>query len=179
MVLHNTGDAEETIRRMLAETQSELVSKGKQIADLQAEWDALKKEYDAYSISLQGLLKRTGRQQIVKEDWIEPLKRLTHKAKLVELAKRNNGQIKLNKIADILYTNKLTGSKSRQNTYTMIQSLIGDMVEEKVFEWVGPGTYRLIQGQQDLTSSLSKAFAPILESQPKQSESITKVYSES
>jgi hypothetical protein len=144
MVMNNHSYEDQT-RRLLAETQSELRTIEAEIQALQEKAVTLAREVNAYEITLQGYLRRIGKQQIAGIDWVKLLSEAkTHKERLQLIAKHNDGTIRVSQATDILYTKKFTQTKKRATAYTMIQVMLADMADNGIFEKTGPGQYRLV-----------------------------------
>ena len=147
-----TNGYEEQTRRLLAETKSELDTLEQQITGLQERKVILLREAGAFETALEGYLRREGKQSIVKDDWVELLKGMTHKEQLLEIASRNRGKIKVSEATDILYGKRLIQSKKRANAYIIVQSILSQMAENSdSFKKIAPGEYKLINVQQTLT----------------------------
>lgn len=143
---------EEQTRRLLAETKSELSIVEAEIAELTQKSLTLQREVDAFETALTGYLRRTGRQAISENNWLRLLgaKEMTHKKRLIAIAERKGGRIRVSEATDILYSKGFIKSKKRMNAYTIVQSLLTQMAEEGKFEKVEPGEFRLIGAQQSL-----------------------------
>ena len=82
----------------------------------------------------------------VTPDWARLLKKLTHKKRIIEIARHSEGQVRKADAADILYSTGFMKAKSRPNAYTAVQEIFADLVEEGVLERTDkPGIYRLIE----------------------------------
>ncbi len=151
MVMNNHSYEDQT-RRLLAETKSELTVIGNNIAELQQRWETLKREAEAYETALQGYLRRAGKQDVIETDWDKLLggTSQTHKKRLITIAKRNGGRIRVTQATDILYSKGFIKSKKRANAYQIVSMLLVDMIDDGQFEKVAPGEYRLVGTQQSL-----------------------------
>lgn len=151
MVMNNHSYEDQT-RRLLAETKSELTAIGNQMAELQQRWETLKKEAEAYETALQGYLRRAGKQEVIETDWDKLLggKSQTHKKRLITIARRNGGRIRVTQATDILYSKGFIKSKRRANAYQIVSMLLADMTDDGQFKKVAPGEYRFVSSQRSL-----------------------------
>jgi hypothetical protein len=150
MVITNHAWEEET-RRYLAEIQTELANVDKQLEELQAKRDALAHETEAFNTALAVHFRRTGRQETSRPGVRELLiNQRNHKERIMRIAERNNGMLKIGEAADILYTYGIIKTKSRMNAYRIIYALTADMVDKGIFERSAPGEFRLLGTQPTL-----------------------------
>ncbi|MBM2832763.1 MAG: hypothetical protein HW414_1815 [Dehalococcoidia bacterium] len=128
----NNHSFEEAVRKLLAETQSELANIESQIAELAKKQQTLENEYQSYEGALKGYLRREGRADVER--------------------------IKVSEVADYLYAKKFMKAKKRMNAYRVVYSLLLKMEEEKRVERVGPGRFRLLGTQQAMPGVSLKSF---------------------
>lgn len=141
---------EELTRRLLSEAQTEKNDLDAQIAEQQQKSDELDAEIEAYKIALGAYLTRTGRQKSSQVDWVLLLQNLSHKDKLIAIAKENGGRIRQSQATDIIYSNQLTEAKKRATVYQMVKNALDILIEDRRFEKVSPGEYRLVDIQPKL-----------------------------
>ena len=147
----NNHSWEEQTRRLLSEAKSEQNAINEQITTLQDKAVRLAGEVSAYEGALQGYLKRTGKQTDIEIDWGKLLAgEYTHKDRIKLIAEQKGGTIRVTQVTDILYANGFVKAKKRATAYTMVQSMLADMVEKGEFEKLSPGEYRLVGVQQSL-----------------------------
>ena len=141
---------EEQTQRLLAETRSELTIVEGRLDELMEKREILQREIGAFEIALEGYLRRSGRQAFGGDNWVELLSgsEMTHKKRLIAIAERKGGRIKVSEATDILYSKGFIKSKKRVNAYTIVQALLTQM--EREFEKVKPGEFRLVGAQQTL-----------------------------
>ncbi len=156
---------EEQTRRLLAEAKSEHDQIVNQIEALQKRREALVAEAYAYELTLQGYLRRSGKQPEVTADasWVDALCDKTHKEKIVEFARHNGGVVKVGQVADFLYTNGLIKSKSRQNAYIVLQKIFAELLENGTLEKTGPAEYLLVGAQPRLPESPIPSFRNLVD----------------
>ncbi len=131
---------EEQTRRRLSEARTEEHALEEQIKELQQRSFRKTKEINAYETILEGYM---GDTQL---NWRTLLQALTHKDKLITIAKENGGLIRQSQATDIIYSNKLTDAKKRATVYQMVKNSLDMLVDSRIFEQVGPGEYRLVGG---------------------------------
>ncbi len=149
MVNHNHF-VEEELRKVLSDATAELVKLEKDREQIDGKLVQLERERHAYEIALQGYLRRTGKQNSVEPDWDKLRKDPSHKVRLVRLADHYGGNITIKDASALLYTKGFIKSKRQANAYQIVRSLLDNMVDDKIFEKVAPGQYRLIGAQQIL-----------------------------
>ena len=150
MVVNNHSWEEQT-RRLLSESQSELVGLEIQISELLDKQTKLAREIDAYETALKGYLMRTGQKEVAEYDWKKILANdKYHKDRLVTIAKHYGGKVTQSKATDILFGNKLIRAKKRSTAYAMVQGYLADMAEQGMFRKLNPGEYQLLDAQQNL-----------------------------
>ena len=141
MVISNHTWEEET-RKTLTLIQTELNDAKKDYEEIKVKVDRLSNEAEAMELALQIYLKRSGKQDAIKQDMRELLvNQKNHKERIIQIAKRNNGVLKVGPAADILYNYRLMKSKSRMNAYRIIYGLMMLMVDEGIFKKSGPGEF--------------------------------------
>ena len=142
---------EEQTRRLLAEAQSELKAEEGEMDLLRGRITMLVKEVQAYETTLQGYLRRKGKDITTKPDWNELLKGLeSHKERIKAIARHKGSTIKVSEVTDILYTEGFIHAQKRATAYAMVQSYLADMKKAGDFRKVAPGEYELIGAQQSL-----------------------------
>lgn len=150
MVMNNHS-YEDQARRLLGEAQSELNEIDAEIKDLQDRRVILAREVNAYETSLQGYLRRIGRQEGTESNWKSILANCDiHRDRIEAIAKHSGGKIRVSQVTDILYSNGFIKAKKRSTAYSMIQGYLADMTDDGVFKKVAPGEYRLVGAQQSL-----------------------------
>lgn len=150
MVMNNHS-YEDQSRRLLGEAQSELNEIDAEIKDLQDRRVILAREVNAYETSLQGYLRRIGRQEGTESNWKSILANCDiHRDRIEAIAKHSGGKIRVGQVTDILYSNGFIKAKKRSTAYSMIQGYLADMTDDGVFKKVAPGEYRLVGAQQSL-----------------------------
>ena len=147
----NNHTFEEQTRRLLSEAKSEQNAINEQITTLQNEAVLLAREVNAYETALQGYLRRIGKQTDIEIDWDKLLaEKGTHKDRIKLIAEQKGGTIRVTQVTDLLYVNGFIKAKKRATAYTMVQSMLADMVKNGEFEKLSPGEYRLVGVQQSL-----------------------------
>ena len=147
MVTNNYSWEEQT-RRVLADTQAEIVAIGNQLSELQQKYQTLKTEADAYETALHGFLRRSGRHP-VDLDWNVILTNAkTHKER-IRLIAEHFGTVRPIQLTDILYPIFIK-SKKRGNAYQIVQTNLADMVDAGIMEKSVSGDYKFIGFQQKL-----------------------------
>lgn len=147
----NNHTYEEQTRRLLSEAKSEQNAINEQITTLQDKAVLLAREVNAYETALQGYLRRMGKQMDIEIDWYKLLaNKDTHKDRIKLIAEQKGGTIRVTQVTDILYANGFIKAKKRETAYTMVQSMLANMVEKGEFEKLIPGEYRLVGVQQSL-----------------------------
>ena len=141
---------EEQTRRRLSEAKTKAHELEEQLKLLDKQSLRLTREISAYEIILEGYKDTT---QI---DWFNLLQSLTHKDKLLVIAKESDGRIGLSQATDILYSNKLTTAKKRATVYQMVRNIIGKFEDDNIFKWVRSGEYQLVDAQPSLAKHFSK-----------------------
>ena len=156
----NNHSFEEAVRKLLAETQSELANIESQIAELAKKQQTLENEYQSYEGALKGYLRREGRADVERDSGWEKLlaEQKNHKDRIELIGKNAGGQIKVSEVADYLYAKKFMKAKKRMNAYRVVYSLLLKMEEEKRVERVGPGRFRLLGTQQAMPGVSLKSF---------------------
>lgn len=150
MVITNHSWEEET-RKYLTEVQLELNEADKQLEEVQAKRDSLAREAEIYELALQSYLKRTGRQDSIRQDIREILmEQNNHEDRIKIIAEQNNGLLNVGKSADLLYKYQILKSKSRMNAYRVVYGLMAGMVGKGIFRKSGPGEFRLVGTQPEL-----------------------------
>lgn len=144
---------EEQTRKLLAEAKAEQIEVTKQIEELQERREQLAYEVSGYEYALQGYLRRVGKQSSADTSWIDNLHGKTHKDKILELARRNGGIIKIGQATDILFPAGLIKSKNRQNAYIVLQKIFYELEEKQLMEKIAPAEYRIIGSQPNLSIS--------------------------
>jgi hypothetical protein len=149
MVINNAS-FEEQLRRLLSEAQSELKTLEGEAGILRDQITIVAKEVSAYEVTLQGFLRRSGKQPVV--DWDTLLANAkTHKDR-IKVITEHHGVVRPNQLTDILYP-RFIKSKKRANAYQIVQMNLTNMVDANIMEKSGPGVYRLIGSQQKLPGS--------------------------
>lgn len=147
MTLNNYSYEEQT-RRLLSDAKSEQSVVQSEINKLQEKAVILAREVNAYETTLQGYLRRVGKQEIAEFDWEKLLNAAkTHKERLRVIAEHSGGIIRQSQATDILYGMGIIKAKKRSTAYAMVQGMLADMAEEGRFEKIAPGEYRLIGAQ--------------------------------
>ena len=113
--------------------------------------DGLDSEIEAFKIALGAYLTRTGRQKSTQIDWVALLKPLSHKNKLVAIAKENDGLVKQSQATDIIFSNRLSEAKKRTTVYQIVKNSLDSLLEDGIIVRVRPGEYRLVGVQPKLT----------------------------
>ena len=141
---------EEQLRRLLSEAQSELKTLEGELDILHDQITIVAKEVSAYETTLQGFLRRSGKQPAV--DWDTVLANAkTHKDR-IKVITEHRGVIRPNQLTDILYPGFIK-SKKRANAYQIVQMNLANMVDADIMEKTSSGRYRLIGSQQKLPRS--------------------------
>ena len=152
MVMINHSWEEET-RKYLTEIQTELIDINKRLDELQVKRDNLTREAEGFSTALAAHLRRTGRQETMRQDIKELLvNQPNHKERIKRIAEQNNGVLKIGSAADILYNYQLMKTKSRMQAYRIVYGLTVNMVEDGTFQKSAPGEFRLVGVQPALGS---------------------------
>ena len=146
MVMHNYT-VEEALKNVLSETISELSRLRKEKEEIDKRISQLEEEARSYDIALKGYLKRTGNYNSQELDINMIKKASSHKLRLQILAKHDSGRITVKDSSALLFNNGFIKSKRRSNAYQIVRGLLEEMVDEKIFEKIAPGEYRLV-GQQ-------------------------------
>jgi hypothetical protein len=142
---------EEETRKTLALIQTELNTAQKGYEAAKAKVDRLTKEAEAMELALQIHLQRTGKRSVIEKDLRALLARQpNHEERIKQIAKQNNGLLKIGPATDILYNYGLMKSKSRMNAYRIVYGLMLGMVAEGIFQKTGPSEFRLIGAQTEL-----------------------------
>lgn len=142
---------EEETRKTLALIQTELNAAQKEYEAAKAKVDRLTKEAEAMELALQIHLQRTGKRSVIEKDLRALLARQqNHEERIKQIAKQNNGLLKVGPATDVLYNYGLMKSKSRMNAYRIVYGLMLGMVEEGIFQKTGPSEFRLIGAQTEL-----------------------------
>ncbi len=144
MVTGNNSYEEQT-RRRLSEASTASNEIGDELRILQEKQAMFNRQISAYQIILEGYKDTT---QI---DWFDLLHLLTHKRKLVAIAKEYGGRAGLSPSTDILFNHKLSTAKKRETLYQMVRNNFDELVDDGIFKWVSSGEYELIEGQPRLT----------------------------
>lgn len=137
---------EDQLRKLISETQDELIEVDGRIKDLGNQRTSLAEELHSYEQSLRGYLKRIGQDE---EGWQPPdwgkllVECHTHKERLLKIAEHSRGELNLSPAVDILYTGKYVKAKSRHNAYIQIYSNVMDLVDRRELEKVSRGKYKL------------------------------------
>ena len=135
---------EEETRKYISEAKTDLNTIDAQMKELQAKRDILSRELKAFETALQGYLKRTGRNGTITHNLRELLgKQPNHSARLRIIAEQNEGILKIGSTADVLYNFGFIKSRTRQNAYRLVYSLILEMVEKGKFIKMAPSTFKL------------------------------------
>jgi len=134
---------EEEILRDLAGLESELEAARAERDELDRKITRLAEAVRAYELVLEHRRGSDGGGTVVS-GWERILAGLTHKERVVEIAKRNGGQARKTDVTDILYSQGFMRAKSRANAYTAVQEIFAELVKDGVLVRTGtPGTYRL------------------------------------
>jgi len=149
MVISNHSWEEQT-RRLLSEAQTEKNDLVTQDRELQKKINELDAEIEAFKIALGAYLTRTGRQKNTQVDWVALLKPLSHKDKLVAIAKENGGLVRQSQAADIIFSNGLTEAKKRHTVYQIVKNNLDRLLEDGALVKVRPGEYQLVGIQPKL-----------------------------
>jgi hypothetical protein len=149
MVTHNYS-VEEELRIMLSNITDELNELEKEKSQIDNKITQLNEEKRAYENTLQSYVKRTGKQVSLEPDWNALRRDPSHKARLIRLARYNGGRITVRESSALLYTKRIIKSKRQKNAYQIVRGLLDQMVDEKLFEKVAPGEFRLIDSQSSL-----------------------------
>lgn len=140
---------EEQTRRFLSDAQSELKEVEEQIGVMQKRKTELTEEVNALSIALRSYLKRMGKQETSEVDLKEALERMeNHRDRLLAIAERSDGLIRVGPASDVLYNLGFIKSKRRSNAYRIVQNMLSGMAEEGILEKVDRATYRLVPGKR-------------------------------
>ena len=143
---------EEETRRELAEVQAELNDAMQSFEEAKTKVERLSREVEAFELTLQSHLRRTGRQETLGKSLRELLfNQQNHEERLKRIAEQNDGLVKVSLATDILYGYHIIKSKSRINAYRVIYVLLLKMVEEGIFERTSvPAVFRLVGVQTKL-----------------------------
>lgn len=142
---------EEQTTRLLSDAQTEKNDLDAKIKKLQEKSNELDAEIEAFKIAIGAYLTRTGRQKSTQIDWVALLKPLSHKNKLVAIAKENDGLVKQSQATDIIFSNRLSEAKKRTTVYQIVKNSLDSLLEEGIIVRVRPGEYRLVGVQPKLT----------------------------
>ena len=135
---------EEETRRTLSIIQAELKDAEMKAEEANNKVSELTKEVEAMELALEIHLKRSGKQETLKQDVRKVLAGFrNHEERIRFLASRNKGKIKVATATDILYNFDLIQSKSRMNAYRIVYGLIRKMVEEGIFYKTGAAEFCL------------------------------------
>jgi len=153
MTMANHSWEEET-RKYLMEIQTELTDINKRLEELQAKRDNLTREAEAFSTTLAVHLRKTGRQETLRQDIRELLiNQKNHKERIKRIAEQNNGVLKIGLASDIMYNYHIMKTKTRMQAYRIVYGLTANMVEEGIFQKTRPGEFRLVGTQPKLPVS--------------------------
>ncbi|MBN1690668.1 MAG: hypothetical protein JW901_06575 [Dehalococcoidia bacterium] len=143
---------EKQTRNLIIEAKTELEQIEKQIKELSDRSIVLIKEINAFETTLTGYLRRTGKESKIDDDLVKAFKGMTHKEKLLELAKHWGGKITVTGATDFLYPHGLIQSKNRGNAYIVVGNVLAEMAEgeKKTLEKVAPAEFRLIEDHQTI-----------------------------
>ena len=152
MVMDNHSYKEQT-ERLLAETRDELNALEDRIDTLVDRRIQLAREAEAYTVALEGYLRRTGKHLDDETDWKHLLTELKHKDKVVAIAQHKGGKIRVSDAVNILYGGGFIKAKKRSTAYTMVQVYLAEMKEEGKFTKIQLGEYQLVGAQQSLLAT--------------------------
>ena len=149
MVTHNDF-VEEELRKVLSDTMAELnkLEKDKDVIDNRIA--QLQEEKHSYELALQNYSRRTGKQLSIEPNWDQLREARSHKMRLQILARYTGGTITVKDSSALFFNKGLIKSRRLSNAYQIVRGLLEGMVDEKVFEKVAQGKYRLINSQQTL-----------------------------
>jgi hypothetical protein len=150
MVISNYSWEEQT-HRLLSEAQIEKNDLDVKIKELKVKSDELDSEIEAFKIAIGAYLTRTGRQKSAQIDWVALLKPLSHKNKLVAIARENDGLVKQSQATDIIFNNSLSAARKRTTVYQIVKNSLDSLLEDGIIIRVRPGEYRLVGVQPKLT----------------------------
>lgn len=150
MVISNYSWEEQT-RRLLSEAQTEKNELVAQVAELQKKIDERDAEIEAFKIAIGAYLTRTGKQKNTQVDWVTLLKSLSHKDKLVAIAKESGGLVRQSQATDIIFNNGLSAAKIRKTVYQMVKNSLDMLLDNGAIVRVAPGEYQLVGVQPKLT----------------------------
>jgi hypothetical protein len=146
----DTHEFEETLKKLLLETKTELDRLSKEKEELDVKITSLTEETNGYEIALQNYLKRMGKPLFHEPDWSKVRSLPTHKDRLIYLAQNLGGKINVSEISSQLFNRRIVKSKKRTNVYQVVTGLLNEMVEKGIFQKTKPGEYSLIDSQQIL-----------------------------
>ena len=136
---------EEQTRRRLSEVRTESHALDEQIKELQEKSLRLTRQINAYETILEDYAHET------QLNWGSLLQTMTHKEKLIAIAKEYGGRIGQSQATDIIYSNKLTGATKRTTVYQIVKNGLDALIDDGRLERVAPGKYQLIGTQPKLT----------------------------
>lgn len=136
---------EEQTRRRLSEAKTKEHELKEQAKELDKKLLRFIREINAYETILEGY------KDTSQIDWVNLLQPLTHKAKLITIAKERGNRVGLSQATDIIFSKQLTEAKKRETVYQMVSNSLDELVDKGVFKWVSSGEYELVNVQPKLT----------------------------
>jgi hypothetical protein len=140
----NDRSYEEQTRKRLSEAKAQAQDLWKKIEEMQTQHNVLSRQITAYTTILEGY----GDNR--EEDWATLLKELSHKDKLISIAKHNGGQLGHAEATDIIFSNNLTSAKTRAIVYQMVKNTLDSLIKDGIFVKSEPGKYQLVESQTKL-----------------------------